>query len=421
MNVGKRRSFGGVRKYPNGFQASYFDPRSRKRVYAPAMFRTKTDANNWLVDVQSMLRRGELPDLTAGRRPFREWAEHWLATRQVRSSTRRSYRGVLDRHLFPEFGGVPINAIDRHGVSRFLAELSEKMAPGNVVNIRRVLSMVLNEAARSGAISRNPTDGVRVKRPRRQEMVFLTREQVAALAEKVTHPKIPCGKGFRYPTYPEYGFMVRFASETGLRAGEIAALRIGRVDLMNSRVHVVESASQVPRREAEGGIIYQETKTYEARSVPLTRSVAKELTEHLKGRPQDPNAFVFTSPGGGALYYDNFYNRHFKPAVQAMIDEDEKRLIPETTRFHDLRHTYATLLIAAGANPLTVKQRMGHSSITVTMDRYAHLFPHLEQDITDRMDAAYREVHQPPMLVSCRPEAPEAPEGDQGEEGQTCR
>jgi integrase len=414
-----RRSFGRLRELSSGrFQASYVDPRSSKRVNAPVTFRTKKAANNWLVDIQAAMNRGELPDLMAGRRPFREWAQHWLDTRQVRNSTRRSYTGILKNHVNPVFGDQAINTIDRRTVTRFLADISETMAPGNVVNVRRVLSMVLNEAARSGAISRNPTDGVRVKRPRRQEMVFLSRDQVAALAEKVTHPKIPCGKGFRYPKYPEYGFLVRFASETGLRAGEIAALRIGRVDLVSRRIHVVESAAQVPRREAEGGIIYQETKTYEARSVPLTRSLAAELTEHLKSRPQDPKAFVFVSPGGGALHYDNFYNRHFKPAVIAMVDKDDKRLIPERTRFHDLRHTYATLLVAAGANPLAVKQRMGHSSITVTMDRYAHLFPHLEEDVTDRMDEAYRQVHRSGKWHGCGTEpgnsAPEEGEPDAG-------
>lgn len=81
-------------------------------------------------------------------------------------------------------------------------------------------------------------------------------------------------------------------------------------------------------------------------------------------------------------------------ANQWSAEVHQARTTATSPLYGDLRHTYATLLIAAGANPLTVKQRMGHSSITVTMDRYGHLFPHLEEDITEKMDEAYRAVNE---------------------------
>ena len=132
---------------------------------------------------------------------------------------------------------------------------------------------------------------------------------------------------------------------------------------------------------ARGGLSYDDPKTYERRSVPMPRSLADDMANHLLSRPADQDAFVFTSPDGGPLRHNNFYRRQFKPAVIAA------GLSPRT-RFHDLRHTNASLLIAQGANPLTIKQRLGHSSITVTLDRYGHLFPELEQEMTDRLDNA---------------------------------
>jgi Phage integrase family len=92
---------------------------------------------------------------------------------------------------------------------------------------------------------------------------------------------------------------------------------------------------------------------------------------------------VFSAPDGGPLRHRNFYRRRFPPAVA-------EAGLPEGTRFHDLRHTCAALLIAQGAHPLAVMQRLGHSSITVTMNTYGHLFPELDEALTQGLDAAYR-------------------------------
>ena len=92
---------------------------------------------------------------------------------------------------------------------------------------------------------------------------------------------------------------------------------------------------------------------------------------------------MFTSPEGGPLRHSTFYKRHYKKAVlQAGIDP--------RTRFHDLRHTAAALMIAEGAHLLAVKERLGHSSIQVTADRYGHLFPSLEAALTAKLDASFR-------------------------------
>ena len=385
-NPQSRRRFGYVRKLGSGrWQASYLDPRDGQRVGAEDTFATKTAADRWLVDVEARLNRGDLPDLRLGRMAFEEWAHQWLKTLQVRANTAEKYESLLRTHVLPAFGAAKVGAITRTDVARFVAEMGAAgAAGGTVANARRVLSMVLAEAVRSEAIRRNPADGVRVRRSKRDEMVFLTRPEVMALAEAIAAPALRLGGGeHRRATYPEYGLLVRFAVETGLRAGEVAALRVGRVDTIRGRAEVAESASEVPTRVAPGGLVYEEPKTYERRSVPLHRALADELADHLLTRPADPQAFVFAAPDGGPLRHTNFYRRHFRPAVVAAG-------LPERTRFHDLRHTCAALLIAEGGPALAVKQRLGHSSISVTFDRYGHLFPELEEALTARMEAAYR-------------------------------
>ena len=103
---------------------------------------------------------------------------------------------------------------------------------------------------------------------------------------------------------------------------------------------------------------------------------------HLISRPDDPNALVFSSPEGSTLNHKNFYRRHFKPAVLAAE-------LPAEMRFHDLRHTCAALCIALGAHPKAIQERLGHSSSTVTLDRYEHLFPKLDETLTSRLDGLH--------------------------------
>ena len=155
------------------------------------------------------------------------------------------------------------------------------------------------------------------------------------LAHAIAHPPRP--RSHPLHVWPAYGLLVRLTALTGLRAGEVAALRVGRVNPLLGRLEVAESAAEI-----HGELIYGSTKTYERRAVPIPLTLADELLAHLQTRPGDPNALVFTSPDGGPLRHRNFYGRFYKPAVsRAELDP--------RTRFHDLRHTAAALMIAEGA------------------------------------------------------------------------
>jgi integrase len=192
-----------------------------------------------------------------------------------------------------------------------------------------------------------------------QEKTFLTHEQVSQLA-------IACGA---------YELFVTFLAYTGLRWGGFAALRVKHVDLLRRRVKVAESASEV-----QGVMMFGPTKTHQRRVVVLPRFLVDPLAEHLNDKKSDD--LVFSAPNGGVLRNSNFRQRVLTPAVASV---GLAGLSP-----HDLRHTAASLAIAAGANVKVMQQMMGHASAAMTLDVYAGLFGDDLDSVADSLDAAAR-------------------------------
>jgi integrase len=213
-------------------------------------------------------------------------------------------------------------------------------------------------------------------------MHFLTAGQVEALAEAIT---------------PGYATLIRFAAYTGLRPGELVALRVGRLNLLRGSCEVVASASEVG-----GRLMWGATKTYARRSLRLPRFLSEEPAGYLAlaGRPRGPGDLLFTAPLGGPLRENNFMRRHFKPAVTAANSAILARsapgerpvLLPEALRMHDLRHTCASLLIAQGASVKAIQEQLGHASATVTLDRYGHLYDDALDRLAERLDQARAEA-----------------------------
>jgi integrase len=356
----------------------YRDPNRAERTRS---FRLKTDAARFAAAVETDISRGDWVNPELARETFSYWADQWLATTyHLKPKTQESYRSVLNHHLLPRLAHTPVARIDLPTVTSLLSELSRNGAgAGTVGNIRGALGLVLEQARRSGAIRTNPVADTKPPRKPQQEMIFLTPREVIAVAEEVTDPPIKKGGGeHRRPSFPERGLLVRLAGFTGLRAGEITALRVSAVDLTTMQILVLASAS-----EAHGQLQFGPPKNWRRRSVPLPGGLAEDLTDHIRGK--GPREFVFTSARGTPVRQSNFHARHFKPAA-LRVGLDSK------VRFHDLRHSYAAMLIAQGAHPRAIMERLGHSSIQVTLDTYGHLFPELEAHITEGLDEVYRGV-----------------------------
>ena len=344
------------------WQVRYYDPTGRERA---RNFTRKTDANRFARSVETDKLRGDWHDPRLARQTFAEWAEEWFDhAAHLKPKTRDDYRRTLEVHVLPALASAPIGNLDRPAMRRFVGELVSRGAGASTVYAAvKVARLVLGVALDAGAIKANPAIGLRLPRPGRTEMQFLTAGQVEALAEEIASP---------------YQTLIRFAAYTGLRAGEIGALRAGRLDLRSGIVEVTESLSDV-----NGTLIFGSTKNYANRHVPLPPFLQQELEAYLATRSLGPEDLVFTAKLGGPLRHNLFSRRVFKPAVRAAG-------LPEGFRFHDLRHTYAAFCIASTADPYAVMRRMGHSSITVTYDTYGHLFPERDAEITANLETLRR-------------------------------
>jgi integrase len=290
------------------------------------------------------------------------WRESWL---DIEPKTRAGYETIIRCHLLPEFGNTPVSRVTTEAVQTYVNRLAKTAGSGTVRNIYAALRNALNTGVRLKLLVVNPCSGVKLPRARRKEPVFLTAEEVQALADTIT---------------PHYRILVYMAAYTGLRAGEIHGLRRCDVDVLKGTIHVRQALKDVGGHQHFGP-----TKTHDSRTVSLPAFLRAMLNDHLAALPPGtPEALVFPSQTGKPLRHDLFYGRHFKPAVRKALPADKHGL-----RFHDLRHTCASLSIAAGAHPKLISARLGHSSIQITMDRYGHLYDSAEEALAESLDAAF--------------------------------
>jgi integrase len=345
----------------NRWRARWRDPAGRQRSKS---FARKLDAERFLLSVEDAKLRGAYVDPAAGRANFGEWAERWYKTTAgLKPSTRHTYRQLLDYQILPTFQKATLAGIDPLLVREWLAALVESdLSPSRIRNAHQVLSQVLAAAVEANRLARNPAKGVRLPRIARREMHFLSAVQVEQLAAAIA---------------PPFALLVRFDAYTGLRAGELAALRVARLDLLRGRCEVVESATEVA-----GELVWGSTKTYERRTVRLPRFLREQLAAYLAERPHGPDDLVFTMARGGPLREPKFAERYFKPAALAAG-------LPPALRVHDLRHTCASLLIREGASIKAVQHHLGHKSAAITLDRYGHLFPEELDHLADRLDQVH--------------------------------
>ena len=396
-------------------------------------FRTKREAERFAMSVEASKDRGEYVPASAGRVTVGELVAAWQS-RQVsqKPSTVAANASSLAVHVLPRWASVPAGDVRFTDVQAWVAELAGKRGPATVRRAHNVLSMVLADAVRDGRLVKNPAAGVKLPRKVGRAHAYLSHRQVEALASA-------SGDG---------AGLVYFLAYTGLRWGEMAALKVGRVDMLRRRVEVVENVVDVGGRLSWGT-----PKMHEARSVPWPAFLAPMLAEAMAGK--GPDDLVFTGQRGGVLRHNTFRRRHFLPAVEVagtaiaelqaavrMPTSERDGIYGERTeaavsawqgsrglsvtgrgdaatwaalstawgapgleRFgvvdvgpgsrdfprltpHDLRHTAASLAVSAGANVKSVQRMLGHASAAMTLDVYADLFDDDLDAVAARLDEA---------------------------------
>jgi integrase len=380
------RSFGTVRQLPSGrWQARYRDPDTNRLVAAPQLFATKKQAAEWLSSVQTDISRGGWIDPAAGRIILAEFASRWVSDHPgLRPRTRENYEGNLRNHILPVLGDVEIARLSPSAVRRWHSDLvkSRRLSPATVAKIYRLLHAMLETAVADELIVRNPCVLKGASVDQSSERPVASVAEVLALADAVG---------------PRYRALILTATMTGLRLGELLALRRRHVDMLHAEITVTEQLHEL----SDGRQIFGPPKSAAGqRTVTIPPPVVAELEAHL-AQFADPgvDGFVFTAPGGGTIRRSNFRNRVWLPAVKATGVEH--------LRFHDLRHTGNTLAAATGASTRELMARMGHSS-----SRAALIYQHATRERDQAIAAALGQLIDAASPEGVAPVQPLRRDGD---------
>ena len=353
------------------WRVRYLAPDGKERNKS---FPRKVDADRFASNVETDKARGEWIDPRLGRKTVEEWSQEWLAQLvHLRPKTMVGYQSLMRTCVLPTFGPMPIARVDQPSVAAWVAALrARNLSASRIRQAYRVLSGMLGAAVQAGYLAKTPCIGVKLPRIPQRDATLLTAGQVDELAAAATATATGPGS-----------LMVYLLAYGGLRWGELAALRRRRCDVLHSRIEIAEAASDV-----NGKLIYGPTKTHERRWVRLPGFLNEMVARHLETTPPDADAFLFVGSRGAPLRYHSFRRAVWDPAIEAA------GLSGQATP-HCLRHTCASLLVAAGADPVAVQRHLGHKDVTTTLNIYAGLFPNRLEEIVVALDKIYESQREP--------------------------
>jgi integrase len=277
-------------------------------------------------------------------------------------------------HISPALGRIALKSLSAAHVQGFYRDrLDSGLSPTTVQKIHAVLHKALDQAASWSLVPRNPTESVKAPRPAPEEIRPLNREQAKALLETARRERFEA--------------LYVLAVTTGLRQGELLGLKWEDVDLENSLIRVRRTLIR-----HRGRLLLGEPKTKRSRrTVRLTEAAVQALKEHLArqieqmerlGDLYEDQGLIFATQRGTLVNPTNLRKRSFAPLLE------KAGLLP--IRFHDLRHTCATLLLSRNVNPKIVSEMLGHATIAITLDTYSHVLPTMQDSATRALEDALR-------------------------------
>jgi integrase len=307
------------------------------------------------------------------------WLDHVKPT--VSPRTHERYTEIARKNIVPLIGGTVLSKLQPVQISRAYAKALEHgrrdgkgaLSPRTVHHMHRILRQALRQAVRWQLLTRDPTDAVRppkVDRPRRDTYDL---DQTAALLERMR------GTRMFIPT--------ALAVLCGLRRGEIAALRWRHINLNTAQLSVLETAEQT-----RSGIRYKEPKGRRARTVALSATMIEELRAHRIRQAEEQRRF-------GVRQTDNSFvvaQYDSRPIQPNSLTHEWLRLLGKSglppLRLHDLRHAHATHLFVSGVHPKIAQERLGHSTIAITLDLYSHVLPGIQEGAVAHLDSALQDA-----------------------------
>ena len=353
---------GSIRKRKDGrWEGRYVvghDPVTGKMISRNVLGKTQAQVKEKL---RTAIENSKRLDYTqTGKYTVGQWMDEWFeayAKVKVRPSSHQTYKGYIENHIKPNIGDIPIEKLTSLQLQKFYRLLltegrvprieSEKQPRGlsakTVRNINQVISSAMDMAVRHKLILTNPTEGCELPKVEHREMKTLPAEQLGAFLREAKESGV-------YELY-------YLDLATGLRRGELLGLKWEDIDLQNGIIHVRRQVARV-----DGEVKELPLKTKNAyRSISISQDAVAMLTEMEAHRSSD---YVFPSSTGGPISPDSVNN---------MLHRVLKRAGLPSIRFHDLRHTFATLALQNGVDIKTVSGMLGHFSAGFTLDTYAHV------------------------------------------------
>ena len=332
-------------------------------------FKTRKEAEafeaNWRVQIE----RGEY--LPPSKQTVADYLKEWLESCKpsLSPTTYRRYTGIVNNQINAHIGKVKLQELQPYSIQQMYHAL--KLSPASVLYVHRVLHRALSQAVKWQLLYKNPAANVDAPRVRQQERSVLNTEQAWNIIELAPeHLRIP----------------ILIAVTTGMRRGEIMALRWTNLDLKAGVLRVLQAMRYCGKGE---GFKPDHTKTDKSnRTVALSDGVIQALKDHRKQQtknrmkvgPEYVNTgYVCTWPNGRPVSPDVVSRGFRKLATKLKYD----------VTFHDLRHSHATMLFEMGLNVKMVSDRLGHSTTRITQDTYQHVLPHMQEQVADVFDRGF--------------------------------
>jgi integrase len=311
---------------------------------------------------------------------FSEYVKRWLEIKkgQTKRSTYESYVDVCESHITPVLGPHKVQKVTTANLNDYIqTKLKAGLSTATVTRQRAIIHNILDLAIKEGIVGRNVSDNCTTLTIQREQTKTLSLEEITKLLE-VAKGIYEADKGKGNKFFQIY-HIVLLALATGARRGEILALKWENIDFDKNVITIRDSLT-----EAEGGVYIDTPKTNASRRViAVDLAVLKELQELKKVNDELTKKIVDKeSPWV-------FSTRDCKPLTPSNMSRAWRSLLADAElkdiRFHDLRHTQATHLIANGTNIKTVSARMGHATTRITLDLYAHALPEQDREAAERM------------------------------------
>ena len=327
----------------NGKKRKYIRGKSKKDV-ASRLAKAISDRDSGLV-------------FDSGSLTLSEYLDKWLKAIQgtISVGSWKQYETIVRLHIKPALGKLKLGRVTAlHVQTLYREKLDSGLAPRRVIYVHVTLHKALKQAVRWSLIPRNVTDAVEPPKAAKKEILPLDQEQVRRLMEAAKGNSLEA--------------LYVLAVSTGMRQGELLGLQWKDVDLDSGTVRV--------NRTIFGGVVSPPKTTKSRRSIKLSKSAFAALTTHEK-----KSEWVFSTKSGKPIDCTNLIKQSWRPLLK-------KAGLPHK-RFHDLRHTCATLLLTKGVHPKVVQELLGHSSISITLDTYSHVLPTMQEKAVAAMDEIF--------------------------------